>query len=54
MPLFFLQDVPLAGVVRSFGGASAAVPALPQWSGARVQPQEADAGCSGRGDWCVC
>lgn len=52
--LFSLQDVPLAGVVRSFSGASAIVPALPQWGSARVWPEEADAGSPGWGNWCVC
>lgn len=52
--LFSVQDVPLAGVVCSYSGAGAAVPALPQRGSARVWPEEADAGSPRWGHRCFC
>lgn len=52
--LLSLQDVPLAGIVRSYGGAGAVAPALSQRGSARVWAEEADAGSSGWSNWCVC
>lgn len=54
--LFFFsqQDVPLAGVVRSFSGASTVVPVLPQRDSTKVWPEEAHDGSSGWGDWYGC
>lgn len=53
-PLICLQDVPLAGVLRSLGGAGAAVPALPQRDVSGAGTEEADAGSLGWSYWCVC
>lgn len=48
-----LQDVPLAGVVRSLGGAGAAVPALPQRDVSGAGTETADAGSPGWSYWRV-
>lgn len=52
--LLSLQNVPLAGIVRCFGGVGAVVPALPQRGSTGFCPEEADAGSPGWGNWRVC
>lgn len=52
--LFCLQDVPLAGIIRSFCGAGAAVPALPQRDVSGTSTEKADARSVGWSHWGLC
>lgn len=52
--LMCLQDVALAGVIRTVSGAGAAVPALPQRHVSGAGTEKADASSTGWCHWCVC
>lgn len=49
-----MQDVPVAGVVRTFAGANTAVPTLPPWGNSCVRPEEAITGSTGWSNRCFC